>query len=290
MRKTVLSLAGNFAKLLPDGFKQAIYRHPQFARSIRQVLNRAAPLGLTEVEVAAGGLAGARLYLDLQAEKYYWLGTYEPELQTAVADFVQSGDVVYDVGANIGFVTLLFARAVMERGRVYAFEPLPENQDRLRRNLELNRVQDWVEPVAAAVVDRQQVVEFLTGPSHKMGKVQGSAGHENMPYGAPIRVEGISLDEFAAETGRLPPDLIKLDIEGGEVLALPGMERLLRQVRPLVFLELHGPEAARTAWDTFSQAGYRICRMAAGYPEVGSLEQLDWKEYLVASPVQEQAE
>ena len=223
MRKSILSLAGTFAKLLPQGLKQAIYRRPELARPIRRALNRAAPRGLTVVEVAAGSLAGARLSLDLQAEKYYWLGTYEPDLQAAVAEFVRPGFVIYDLGANIGFVTLLFARAVGESGYVYAFEPLPQNQERLQYNLELNRLQERVECIAAAVVDRQQVVEFLTGPSHKMGKVQGSAGHEALTYGEPIAVQGISLDVFAGEAGRLPPDLIKIDIEGGEALALPGM-------------------------------------------------------------------
>jgi FkbM family methyltransferase len=285
MKKSVLSLAGTVARLLPDGLKQAIYRRPGLARPIRRVLNRAVPDGLTAVEVAAGGLAGMTLNLDLQAEKYYWLGTYEPELQAAVADLVKPGWVAYDVGANIGYISLLLAQAVGEAGTVYAFEPLPENQQRLQQNLELNNLQGRVEVIAAAVVDHRQEVDFLTGPSHKMGKVQGSAGHENIQYGAAIRAVGISLDEFAAEPGRLPPDLVKMDIEGGEVLALPGMERLIHTIKPLIFLELHGPEAAQAAWEAFTRAGYQVCRMEAGYPRVASLEQLNWKEYLVAWPV-----
>ena len=73
-------------------------------------------------------------------------------------------------------------------------------------------------------------------------------------------------------------------IEGGEVLALGGMVRLLEQDRPLVFLELHGPEAAETAWGTFTTAGYRICQMKPNLPEVHCLSDLDWKAYLVAVP------
>ncbi len=73
-----------------------------------------------------------------------------------------------------------------------------------------------------------------------------------------------------------------MDIEGGEVLALPGMSRLLADARPLILLELHGPEAARLVWDTLVAAGYRLCRMAPGYPQIPSLDALDWKAYLVA--------
>ncbi len=75
-----------------------------------------------------------------------------------------------------------------------------------------------------------------------------------------------------------------MDIEGGEVLALPGMRRLLVEARPLILLELHGPEAARLVWDTLSAAGYRLCQMAPGYPQILSLDALDWKAYLVAMP------
>jgi len=77
------------------------------------------------VQVAAGGLQGLRLSLDMQTEKDYWLGTYEPELQAAVADLVKPGMQVYDVGANIGYVSLLLARRVGAAGHVYAFEALP---------------------------------------------------------------------------------------------------------------------------------------------------------------------
>jgi FkbM family methyltransferase len=284
MKKLVLSLAGAFDRLLPDSVKQALYRHPRLARPIRGLLNRAAPGGLAVVEVAAGGLTGLKLELDLQAEKTYWLGTYEPELQAAIADLVQPGWVAYDVGANIGYITLLLARAVGQDGRVTAFEPLPENVRRMQRNLALNDLQGRVECLWAAVIDQTREVEFLTGPSHKMGKVQGSAGQEKVEYGATLRVPGYSLDEYTRRGGVQPPDLVKMDIEGGEILALPGMLELLSAHRTVVFLELHGPRAARVAWDILTRTDYQICRMEPGYPAVTSLEQLDWKEYLVARP------
>jgi len=59
---------------------------------------------------------------------------------------------------------------------------------------------------------------------------------------------------------------------------------VLERARPVVMLELHGPEAAQAAWKTLTKAGYRICRMCPAYPQVDSLEQLDWKAYLIAFP------
>ena len=75
-----------------------------------------------------------------------------------------------------------------------------------------------------------------------------------------------------------------MDIEGGEVLALKGMPRLLEEIRPLILLELHGPEAASTAWRTLTAARYSLHRMEGGYPRAPSLADLDWKAYIIARP------
>jgi len=139
MSKFWLSFASLVARLLPVSIIQALYRSSMMSGIIRQALNRAAPTGLSEVQVAAGGLRGAKLLLDLQVEKDYWLGTYELELQKAVAELVNPGMVAYDVGANIGYVTLLLARAVGSAGKVFAFEALPANLERLQANLKMNQ-------------------------------------------------------------------------------------------------------------------------------------------------------
>jgi hypothetical protein len=75
-----------------------------------------------------------------------------------------------------------------------------------------------------------------------------------------------------------------MDIEGGEVMALPGMARVLREAHPLMLMELHGPESARVAWEMLTAAGYTLCEMRTGYPRIPSLSALDWKAYLVALP------
>jgi len=284
MSNAVLSLAALVARYSPPGLKRAFYRLPWLSRAIRRSLNRLAPHGLMEVQVAAGILQGQKLRLDLQAEKDYWLGTYEPELQAAVLNFMRSGMVAYDVGANVGYVSLMLARAVGAGGRVYAFEALPANLERLGENLALNGMQSTVRVVPCAVTDRPGPVQFLVGPSGGVGKAAGSAGRQSLDYSAQVRVSGIALDAFVYTDGNPPPQVVKMDIEGGEVLALPGMRRLLREARPLLFLELHGPEAARVAWDALASAGYQICRMSPGYASVPAVEALDWKAYLVALP------
>jgi FkbM family methyltransferase len=282
MSELILSIAAGLARLLPDSLKKAIYRAGPIAGFIRRGLNRAAPQGLTRVEVAAGGLKGMLLELDLQFEKDYWLGTYETELQAAVRDLVQPGWVAYDVGANIGYISLLLARAVGKQGRVISFEALPGNVERLRTNLALNELGGSIQVISGAVIDRSGSVDFLVGPSGGMGKAAGSAGREEVAYPQKLNVQGISLDEFIYNAGNPIPQVIKMDIEGGEVLALPGMTKLISQASPLILIELHGLQAAQLVWDSLSRAGYQISQMLPGYPVVSRIEALDWKAYLIA--------
>jgi len=283
MTNPLLSFAVFAARLLPMRARRALYHLGPFTRLIRRTLNRAAPQGMSAVTIAAGALEGARILLDMQAEKDYWLGAYEPELVDAIHDLVKPGMVAFDVGANIGYITLLLARAVGGTGRVVAFEALPDNVGRLRQDVALNPEREWIQVVHAAVMDKSGTASFLIGPSDDMGKVQGSAGRE-IEYGAAISIPSLSLDDYVWLQGGPAPQVIKMDIEGGEVLALPGMRGVLRQARPIMLIEMHGPESARAAWEELSAAGYRLCRMAPGFPPVTTVEALDWKSYLAAFP------
>lgn len=281
LNRIFLTASVYLARLLPLPVKQALYRFGPLARLIRGSLNRAAPTGMTETTIAAGAIKGYRLQLDLQTEKDYWLGTYEPELQVAVSDLIEPCWVAYDVGANIGYISLLLAKAVGENGSVFSFEALPANVARLRANLGLNDLNSRVQAIHGAVGATSAPIRFLIGPSGAMGKAEGSAGRSE-GHSESIEVPGYSLDEFVYQQGNPPPQVVKIDIEGGEVLALPGMQRVLAEFQPLIFLELHGPQASQIAWKTLTDAGYRIAQMQPGYPKVSSLEELDWKAYLVA--------
>lgn len=284
MTNIFLSLASGAARLLPIKIKRLIYRIPWLANFVRGGLNQVVPSGLTEVQVASGGLAGMRLVVDLKTEKDYWLGTYEPDLQAAILDLGNPGMVAYDLGANIGYMTMLLAKAVGPGGFVYAFEAFPENAKRLATNVALNHMQERVRVIEAAVSDRSAPVRFWIGPSGKMGKIAGSGGRQETNTAESITVQGYALDDFVYRDDQSKPDMIKMDIEGGEVIAIPGMRHVLTQARPLVLLELHGSESASVAWNELVKADYRLCYLKPGYPPIASLDELGWKTYIVAFP------
>ena len=271
------------ARMLPVPVKRAFYKIPFLARLIRRSLNEAAPQGIAEVKIAGGILRGLSMALDLHTEKDYWLGTYEPDLQAAALQFIKPGMVVYDVGANIGYISLMAARLAGESGRVFSFEALPANIDRLTRNVALNAMQDRVQIVHAAVVDKPGEATFFSHASGAMGKAEGSAGRDEH-YTQTIKVTGIALDDFVFRQGNPPPAVIKMDIEGGEGMALAGMPRLLKETRPALLIELHGQEAARQVWDCLKANRYTLRYMSAGSALIQSLDVLDWKAYVIAAP------
>lgn len=281
MPNPLLSLASYTARMLPAPLRHLFYRLGPLTRLLRRSLNRAAPTGLSEVTIAAGALAGYQIQLNMQTEKDYWLGNYETHLENAIRAWVQPGMFVYDVGANIGYVSMLFAQTLGKDGLVFAFEALPANIERLKTNVQLNNLQHQIKPFHSAIVDTPSSVPFLVHASNGMGKVAGSAGRKEH-YLEEILVPGTSLDHFVYDLGNPSPQVVKMDIEGGEILALPGMRRLLAEVHPLIFLELHGEIAAHTAWNTLTQAGYLLHRMAPGYPLIPTQDALEWKEYIVA--------
>jgi len=283
MRPSLLRLAAWLADALPLRLRMRLYRLGPISRALRSALNRAAPEGLTEVTVAAGPMKGIRLMLDLQTEKDLWLGNYEPELLAMLQAAMPAGGVAFDVGANIGLISLTLAEKVGSEGQVVAFEALPANVERLRANLALNACGGRVRVEAAAVGAATGESVFLVHRSGGMGKLGGSAGrHETYDEEIPVRV--VSLDDYVFEQEHLPPSLIKIDVEGGEGMVLQGAERLLVEQLPTLLIELHGPEAALSVWEQLVRFGYTVRELKPGLPQVDAPSALGWKAYTVAVP------
>ena len=159
-------------------------------------------------------------------------GTYEPGLTAAVRPFLRPGAVLLDVGANIGYYSMLAASLVGPSGRVIAVEPGPRSCELLRLSVEANGFKN-VEIHACAASDRERFFEVQ--PFGIMGAIRV---HEVPASGATSDkdlLRGRPLDEVLGPLDRL--DVLKIDIDGGEPRAFLGMERLVRRLRPVIFTE-----------------------------------------------------
>ena len=281
--KIILQIASLAAKILPTGVKKKLYRNPKLAKKIRGTLNAASPVGLTKTKIAGGLIQGFHINLDMQTEKDYWLGTYEINLQDAIKKFCQPGMVVYDIGANIGYISLIFAKQVGPQGKVLAFEPLPENFKQLVDNIALNDLNTRITPHQAAMIDKPGETTFFIHQSGAMGKAEGSLGREEK-YLSKIKVEAAALDDFIFTKKHPRPDLIKMDIEGGEVLAVQGMRKTLTEIKPVILVEIHSHAALEYLWKEFQSAGYHLYKMEKGYPPVADPAALGDRAYAVALP------
>jgi FkbM family methyltransferase len=176
-----------------------------------------------------------------------WLGTYELDKQRKLAEFIREGMTVLDIGANTGFYTLLFAKAVGPSGHVYAFEPFPANAEQLARHVRINNLEN-VTLMSAAVSQSPGTASFAAGSTPYSGTL-ADAGT--------IEVPTVSIDHFIAEEHAWP-DLIKMDIEGGETAAVHGAESLLSVGRTTWFIALHNAGARSTCETVFRKHGYRL--------------------------------
>ncbi len=222
-------------------------------RLLRPVVNAALPDREVAVEVRSGPGAGLRVPILPRSEKYYWTGVHERHVQEALADLLRPGMTFWDVGAHIGFFSLLAARLVTSAGRVEAFEPFPPNRVRLEASLVLNHATNVrVHPVALAAVSG--TASLHTGASSLMGSlVRG--GRPSIPVRC-ARADDAMLAIPA-------PDVVKVDVEGAELDVLRGAGGMLASVRPTVVVEL--TSGGMLAEVHALAPAYRVANIAANH-------------------------
>lgn len=242
------------AGLAPPGLRHLVYRH----RGLHAVARRFAALIYPGdewqwVDVERGPFRGMRLWVRPRTHKFVLSGRFEPEVQRELGALLRPGSVLWDVGANVGAVSLLAARLVGPQGRVVAFEPDPDNVGRLRRNLEANHA-DNVDVVEAAVGAGEGTAHFQPGDGGgETGRVV--TGRDG------IEVALTSLDA-AAGKGLPPPDVVKLDVEGLEVDVLRGGRELLGGRRPALVVEVHEAGNEARLREELEPLGYALRRLS----------------------------
>jgi FkbM family methyltransferase len=251
-RLLALRLAACYARAFaPEwgGWRLALY-----------ALGEAKQLGHLLGRRTVGTKHGFRMDLDLSewlGQHVYATGNWEDYTAFVIRALVQEGDTVIDVGANLGFFTLLAARCVGEKGRVIAFEPVPAVRDQLLHNVKLNDFGNVeVREEAASDADGQAIIH--------VGPREHSGISSFRPLGKSaegVKVQTCRLDSLAV--GKPPLRLVKIDVEGAEHKVLCGMQDLLSQQRPDIILELTDVflkelgGSAEQVYDGLTKSGYR---------------------------------
>jgi len=231
------------------------------ARSILHRLGVVVPVRLSTGDVVFVDLANV-------VGRTIWLfGDYAPEqpVKRLIESNLAPGDVFLDVGANIGFFSLIASRIVGPSGEVHSFEPLPDAAALLRRTVDGNALTNVVvieAAVGAQAGDATMAVMKDSAYSHVVEWATGvDAGHGSWHA---VAVRTISLDQYVAQALAGPPRLVKMDIEGAEMEALKGAHSLLSDHEgPDVICEVDESRLARfnhtptDVFDRFLSLGYQ---------------------------------
>lgn len=220
-------------------------------------------------EVESGPASGLRFDAGADTGRFA-RGDYELPVQHALASLVQRGDVCYDIGANLGFFSVLLGRMVGAEGSVYAFEPVPANVSMIERNARLNGLENIrVKRVALTRADGE--AELLLA-CHVGGAVLKSAGTPPDLSGI-LMVQTASIDSLISRAQIEFPDIVKIDVEGAEMDVLLGMEGLLQEKSPIVVLELDDEKLevcekkVAACRDFLEHLGYRTEILPNSYPD-----------------------
>lgn len=180
---------------------------------------------------------GHKMYIDaLDCLRVSIRGVYEPFETELIKKEIKKGDIVVDIGAHIGYYTLIFAKLVGEEGKVFAFEPSPENFALLKKNVEINGYKN-VTLVQKAVSNKSGTL--------KLYLCEGNAG-DNRIYDShddrrSVDIEAVRLDDyFKNGSGRI--NYIKMDVQGAEGAAVLGMSHLLESNKALKILTEFWPD------------------------------------------------
>lgn len=213
---------------LADWANRSLRRHEGALRAVRRLTG---PIRRAGLPVTRGNGRGLRVHVGPSSLARIF-STVEADVESAFLDELQPGDVVYDVGANIGWFSMLAARKVGPQGSVFAFEPSLANAFYLRMNAATNGLVNVITVPAAA------------GSGGGWGRFSEESSLEGrLSNDGESLVPLVSLDEWPEAVGSKPPALLKIDVEGGEGDVLRGMETLLRTAKPVLIVELHGTAA-----------------------------------------------
>ena len=261
---------------LVEAASNAQWRNPLFKRAFDLVADR---FKNRDGVIARGVGQGLRLNVG-RSHGGYLLGTTEPAVQAALAAVLKPGMTYYDIGANVGFHSMIAARLVDPvRGNVICFEPVEENARCLVHNAQLNSF-DRVQVKQFALSDVEQEGRFWLSDEPTWGTLV-SVGNEPSRCIGSITIPVQRLDDVVAQDSLPLPNVIKIDVEGAEEGVLKGGARTIRDARPILMIELHG---TNTAIDQLLGA-MNYTAVVLGSPD--TILDSPWDAYVVAAPAEQ---
>lgn len=226
-------------------------------QKIKSIYIKTFGLGYVKRKISAGPIqglwfiAGKRVFYS----KEFWNGKYEESFCIFLQNVVQEDAICYDIGANIGYHTLIMARSANNGGQVYAFEAIPEVCEILKRNTEINNLQN-VQVVNKVVSKKGGTISLIRNTDIDQAIIS-SEKKKIKPLQEIITCDATTIDEFVATSTRAP-SFLKIDVEGAEVDVIKGSICTLKEHQPMIVCETHGIDRARGVYEILSDLDYEL--------------------------------
>lgn len=178
-----------------------------------------------------------KLFLDKDDSLNLHIRPYEPMEIDWIIKHVKSGDFVLDIGANIGYHTLILSKIVGKTGRVYSFEPEPNNFKLLKKNLTINNCDNVILVNSAVGNEDGKLKLFLSNPKFKGANGMHRTYPSKYSSGETTDVDVVSLDNYLDSTVKKKLSFIKIDAEGSELPIIQGMQTILPNSKLFMLLE-----------------------------------------------------
>ena len=242
-------------KALPFSVRNRVKTIPGIAHVQRAFVSLTLDGRQFEHRVDAGPAKGVTFLVRMPDDKGIWTGTYEIDFATRLAASVTPGVVAYDIGSWHGF----FAGVMAAQGasHVHVFEPLPVNAERIQRLITLNP-EKLITLHAVAVGDQESEMDLLIMPETSMAKLEASTFQVDSTSATRVRVKVRSIDAMISAGEIAPPSLMKIDVEGAEVMVLRGALETIRRHQPVIFAEVHSSSLLAECRDLLEANGYQV--------------------------------
>jgi FkbM family methyltransferase len=255
MHSAGIRAANILLRAVPWRLRGVVKNIPVVAKLQRELLSRVMGTDAFVYRVDCGPARGVNFLLHWPDDKNLWTGTYETQFASCLEKMIVSGTVAYDIGGWHGFYTgVMAARGAKE---VHVFEPLPQNLERIEHLRSLNPafqiiVHDY------ALGDRDGFTELVVMPKTGMAKLAESEFQAEFSSPNRIQVRIAKIDTLVLTGAIPPPALIKMDVEGAEVLILNGARHVLTRYQPILFAELHSPSLLAQCESIITNVGYEM--------------------------------
>jgi FkbM family methyltransferase len=239
--------------LVPWRIRSSIKYIPIIASLQRLILKNIVEGKEFEFLIKSGPAKGLKYPILLPDDKGVWTGGYEIDFVSELVSAVNANDVCFDIGGWRGYCG--GAMATHKAKSVYIFEPLPENCTRIEKLIGLNP-QLPITLVRTAVGAKNDTATFSLIEATSMGKLSSSPFQPNVTSANTINVEVISLDSWRNANTIPSPNVMKIDVEGAELMVLHGAKETIAESYPILFIECHSRHLTASVCDFLAKFQY----------------------------------